>query len=93
MFNEVIGNKNKTASNEFKNLLLLDHNVCPNCDWHEIEKAGISIKHFLPISKFPLFSIYPRNVVMACSTYNDRIKRNRMELIIFHPYYDEVANF
>ncbi|WP_324287187.1 HNH endonuclease [Bacillus cereus] len=93
VFNEVIGNKDKLAINEFKNLLLLDHNVCPYCDWHEIEKAGVSIDHFLPKSKFPLFSIYPKNLVMSCPTCNDRIKGDRIKLPIFHPYYDEVANY
>lgn len=93
VFNEVIGNKNKLAINEFKNLLLLDHNVCPYCDWYEIEIAGVSIDHFLPKSKFPLFSIYPKNLVMSCPTCNDRIKRHYIKLPIFHPYYDEVANY
>ncbi|PEX07128.1 hypothetical protein COD78_18110 [Bacillus cereus] len=93
VFNEVIGNKDKLAINEFKNLLLLDHNVCPYCDWYEIEVAGVSIDHFLPKSKFPLFSIYPKNLVMSCPTCNDRIKRDHIKFPIFHPYYDEVANY
>lgn len=92
-FNVAIGNKDKVAINEFKKLLLLEHNVCPYCDWYEIEIAGVSIDHFLPKSKFPLLSIYPRNLVMACPTCNDRIKGNRIKFPISHPYYDEVAKF
>nr|WP_142940619.1 HNH endonuclease [Bacillus thuringiensis] len=92
-FNMAIGNKDKVAIDEFKNLLLLEHNVCPYCDWYEIEIAGVSIDHFLPKSKFPLLSIYPKNLVMACPTCNDRIKRDCIKLPIFHPYYDEVAQF
>ncbi|RBP25364.1 hypothetical protein DET55_114116 [Bacillus mycoides] len=72
---------------------LTNERVCPYCDWYEIEIAGVSIDHFLPKSKFPLFSIYPKNLVMSCPTCNDRIKRHYIKLSIFHPYYDEVANY
>lgn len=93
VFNAEIGSKDELTLNKFKNLLLLDQNICPYCDRHEIETNGVSIDHFLPKSKYPLFSIYPKNLVMACPVCNERIKGDRIELPIFHPYYDEVANF
>lgn len=92
-FNEAIKSEGEIAVNEFKKFLTLENNICPYCDWHEMELAGVSIDHFLPKSKYPLLSIYPRNLVVACTACNDRIKRDNMNLPIAHPYYTEAANF
>ncbi|MDA2093773.1 hypothetical protein PDN23_14210 [Bacillus cereus] len=92
-FNKAIESKGKVAVNEFKNFLTLENNICPYCDWYEMEFAAVSIDHFLPKSKYPLLSIYPRNLVVACAACNDRIKKDNIYLPIAHPYYNEVADF
>ncbi|MDG1617296.1 hypothetical protein P7D02_26195, partial [Bacillus paranthracis] len=57
----------------------------------EGEIAVNEFKKFLTLENN--LSIYPRNLVVACTACNDRIKRDNMNLPIAHPYYTEAANF
>lgn len=93
LFNESIGQKGKVAILNFKEFLTLENNICPYCDWYEMELKGVSVDHFLPKSKFPLLAIYPKNLVVSCGTCNDRIKNEKTFLPIVHPYYKDISDY
>jgi hypothetical protein len=68
--------------------------VCPYCDFHSISHEDFSsIDHFLPKSKFPLLSIYSRNLVVSCAGCNDRIKLDNYNLPIVHPLFEDVTMY
>lgn len=67
--------------------------TCPYCDCHEMEFDLASVDHFIPKSKYPLLSIFPKNLVVACSACNDRIKKANLYLPIMHPYFDNLDDF
>lgn len=56
--------------------------LCPYCG----EKITVvEIDHFLPKSKYPLFSIYSQNLVPSCIECNKE-KKEEIELPISHPF-------
>lgn len=90
IFNEAFGNDN--AIRELREELTLQ-SACPYCDMHAMEFDSSSIDHFIPKSLYPLLAIYPKNLVVACSACNDRIKGKKIYLPIMHPYFDNLDDF
>lgn len=73
--------------------IMTERKLCPYCNMTNMEFDLSSIDHFLPKDKFPLLSIFPGNLVVACSACNDRIKKNSITLPILHPYHDEIREY
>ncbi|TYR81796.1 hypothetical protein FZC66_08175 [Priestia megaterium] len=68
------------------------HKVCPYCDQNYITSNRKSnMDHFLPISQFPFLSIHWANLIVACSTCNGiLIKDKNWYIPILHPYFDPI---
>jgi hypothetical protein len=68
--------------------------VCPYCDiqWTG-HSAHTSIDHFFPKSSYPLLSIHISNLIVSCTGCNDRIKKAKLLLPMFHPYFHQPADF
>ncbi|HDR7066667.1 TPA: HNH endonuclease [Bacillus cereus] len=75
---------------DFRRLLSSDK-TCIYCDLHEVEYDLTSVDHFLPKSSHPVLSIFPFNLVVACTACNDRIKKENMLFPIYHPYFHDVS--
>ncbi|PLT31966.1 HNH endonuclease [Bacillus sp. V5-8f] len=90
IFNKTIGETN--AIRELREELTLE-STCPYCDIHEMEFDSSSVDHFIPKSRYPLLAIYPKNLVVACSACNDRIKQEKLYLPIMHPYFDNLDDY
>lgn len=67
--------------------------VCPYCDLNELEFDLTSIDHFLPKSKYPILSIFPQNLVVACTACNDRIKKEYIYFPVCHPFFDNISDY
>ncbi|MFB2516023.1 HNH endonuclease [Lysinibacillus sp. OTC-L20] len=65
--------------------------TCPYCDIYRFEFDLSSVDHFVPKAKYPLLSIFPINLVVACTACNDRIKKENIHFPIVHPYFDNVV--
>jgi|GEM_PF-5709528 len=67
--------------------------ICPYCDIQWIGHAAhSSIDHFFPKSNYPLLSIFISNLVVSCTGCNDRIKKAKLILPLFHPYFHQAAD-
>lgn len=67
--------------------------VCPYCDIQWIGHAAhSSVDHFFPKSYFPLLSIFISNLIISCTGCNDRIKKAKLLLPLFHPYFHQAAD-
>lgn len=64
--------------------------VCPYCGIEKLLINSIDIDHFLPKAHFPFLSIHSTNLIVSCSTCNNRIKKDRMYSPILHPFYDNI---
>ena len=62
---------------------------CPFCSVRQVD----TLDHYLPKSKYPIFSVTPLNLVPACSNCNTGKKisfpSNDIEQTL-HPYYDDI---
>lgn len=92
IFNKEFLNSDIDAIHEFRRKLALKK-TCPYCDLHEMEFDSASVDHFIPKSKHPLLAIYPKNLVVACTACNDRIKKENLYLPIVHPYYTSPSDY
>mgnify|MGYP001156153270 CR=1 FL=1 len=92
IFNKKIGETETTAIRYLREALTLE-SACPYCDIHEMEFDLASVDHFIPKSQYPLLAIYPKNLVVACSACNDRIKKDKLYLPIMHPYFDNLDDY
>ncbi|MCL9663024.1 hypothetical protein L2089_20230 [Paenibacillus hunanensis] len=90
IFNKTIGES--IAIRELRQELTLE-STCPYCDINEMEFDLSSVDHFLPKARYPLLAIYPKNLVVACSACNDRIKKDKLYLPIMHPYFDNLDDY
>ncbi|MEK4524578.1 HNH endonuclease [Paenibacillus sp. FSL H8-0104] len=90
IFNDLIGESN--AIKEFRERITLE-STCPYCDIHDMEFDIASIDHFIPKARYPLLAIYPKNLVVACSACNDRIKKEKLYLPIIHPYFNNLDDY
>jgi len=64
---------------------------CPLCGVRSVN----TLDHYLPKTKFPIFSIFPYNLIPACRDCNTEKKsivaeKHAEETI--HPYYDDIEN-
>lgn len=91
-FNKEFLNSDIDAIHEFRRNLALKK-TCPYCDLHEMEFDSASVDHFIPKSKYPLLAIFPKNLVVACTACNDRIKKENLYLPIVHPYYTSPSDY
>ncbi|AIQ73011.1 HNH endonuclease [Paenibacillus odorifer] len=66
--------------------------VCPYCDMTKVNKDIVSVDHFLPKATYPILSIFPDNLIVACKACNEVIKGEKIHLPIAHPYYEEISN-
>lgn len=79
--------------NKYYNILKSSapHGKCPLCS----VRYADTLDHYLPKSKYPVYSVTPLNLVPACTQCNVGKKisypRNNIEQT-FHPYYDNVEN-
>lgn len=60
---------------------------CPLCSQLPVS----TVDHYLPKSKYPAISVYPRNLVPACGRCNG-YKLAEADALTLHPYYDNVEN-
>jgi len=90
IFNDTVGENN--AIREFREELTLE-STCPYCDYHEMEFDSASVDHFIPKSLYPLLAIFPKNLVVACTACNDRIKKEKLYLPIMHPYFNNLDDY
>jgi len=90
IFNNTVGENN--AIREFREELTLE-STCPYCDYHEMEFDSASVDHFIPKSRYPLLAIFPKNLVVACTACNDRIKKEKLYLPIIHPYFENLDDY
>lgn len=66
---------------------LADPKVCPFCGIGEIS----TLDHYLPKSKFPIFSVLPYNLIACCSDCNKKkidVYAKKQGEQVLHPYYD-----
>ncbi|WP_176470294.1 HNH endonuclease, partial [Terribacillus saccharophilus] len=91
IFNDYIGSEDN-AIKKFRDSITLE-STCPYCDYHEMEFDSSSVDHFVPKSRHPILAIYPKNLVVACSACNDRLKKEKIRLPIFHPYYTNLDDY
>ncbi|SDC10908.1 hypothetical protein SAMN02799630_00554 [Paenibacillus sp. UNCCL117] len=67
--------------------------VCPYCDIQWIgHSAHSSIDHFFPKSSYPMLSIFISNLIVSCTGCNDRIKKAKLLLPLFHPHFHQAAD-
>lgn len=73
-----------------KIMSLAEDGICPICCVGVVK----TLDHYLPKSKFPMFSITPNNLVPSCRDCNTK-KNNRFSnnYSLIHPYYDDIDNF
>ncbi|MGF9772403.1 HNH endonuclease signature motif containing protein [Priestia aryabhattai] len=90
IFNNTVGESN--AIREFREELTLE-STCPYCDSHEMEFDSSSVDHFIPKSRYPLMAIFPKNLIVACTACNERIKKEKLYLPIMHPYFDNLDDY
>jgi hypothetical protein len=61
--------------------------LCPTCGFGQVK----TLDHYLPKSKFPLYSVLPYNLIPACRDCNtEKLAStvNSAEMQTIHPYYD-----
>ena len=67
-----------------------DNNLCPYCSDRRVR----TVDHFLPKSRFILFTVAPVNLLPCCSDCN-KDKSDAIELsedkILIHPYFDDLS--
>ena len=72
----------------YDQILVLADDKCPLCN---IGQAS-TLDHYLPKSKFPIFSVIPLNLVPACRDCNhgkNNAAVTRAEDQVLHPYFDD----
>ncbi|NQY16716.1 HNH endonuclease [Alteromonas sp.] len=71
-----------------KLMLQAPYRICPFCGFGQVT----TLDHYLPKSKFPLLSIFPKNLVPSCADCNKGknagIATSRNEQCL-HPYFDQ----
>lgn len=73
-----------------KIMSLAEDGICPICCVGAVK----TLDHYLPKSKFPMFSITPNNLVPSCRDCNSK-KNNKFDnnYSLIHPYYDDIDDF
>jgi transcription elongation factor Elf1 len=64
---------------------------CPFCNQRDVS----TLDHFLPKTKYPVFSVTPINLVPACSNCNKNKTANiptKAEEVFIHPYFDDITD-
>lgn len=89
-FNEKFLDTTSIEIEKFRRLMTL-RSACPYCDIYKFEFDLSSVDHFVPKAKYPLLSIFPLNLVVACTACNDRIKKENIKFPIVHPYFENVV--
>lgn len=85
-------NKNNSGRKFYDSIFLSAPNgKCPYCS----QRIVRTLDHYLPKSKYPLYSIIPVNLVPSCSDCNkdklvDTPTKDEEETL--HPYYDDIEN-
>lgn len=74
-------------------ILIGESQTCPYCDIHELENPIKSIDHYLPQSKFPLLSLFSKNLIVACMPCNERVKLTKCFLPTLHPAIDNIEEY
>lgn len=101
LYNDLIDSDIFISNYSFKNKISIKKEIkriiggsqtCPYCDAIELDTNISSIDHFLPKHKFPLLSIYSKNLIVSCTGCNDRIKGKKIYLPICHPTVDDIEN-
>ncbi|MBD8524348.1 HNH endonuclease [Pseudomarimonas arenosa] len=86
--------KDKPARKIYTDLLVAAREICPFC-------GGIgrprNLDHFLPKSRFPQFSVFPKNLVPSCRDCNMEGKSEEFsttqERQLIHPHADDLKYF
>jgi 5-methylcytosine-specific restriction endonuclease McrA len=85
-------NKNNIGRKYYDSIFLSAPNgKCPYC----AQRIVRTLDHYLPKSKYPIYSITPVNLVPSCSDCNkDKLidTPTKEEEETLHPYYDDVEN-
>lgn len=69
---------------------LAEDGICPICCVGVVK----TLDHYLPKSRFPMFSVTPNNLVPSCRDCNTK-KNNKFDnsYSLIHPYYDNIDDF
>lgn len=59
---------------------------CPYCGFGTVS----TLDHYLPKSKYPIYAVYPNNLVPSC--YSCNTTKLASTDVTLHPYYDNVEN-
>lgn len=90
---EYLPHQTGKSKNNYRTSFGYEHKSCPYCDIRGITYHGdSSTDHFLTKSKIPLLAISSINLVVACSTCNDRLKNQTMLFPMVHPFFHQVAD-
>ncbi len=82
-----LGKKSRAVYNS----ILVGVRMCPMCG----ARPPFSLDHYLPQSKFPLYTLTPKNLVPACAECNKKKTdkhSNKLEDFTFHPYFETVPS-
>lgn len=87
----LVNQKNKGRKHYDNIILSAPNGKCPLCS----QRIVRTLDHYLPKSKYPLYSITPINLVPSCSDCNkdklvDAPTKDEEEAL--HPYYDDIEN-
>ena len=91
LYKNTLLNKSKAELREYYDKILASayHGKCCYCG----ENDAVSVDHYLPKSKYPVFAVILINLLPTCSDCNSKQKKdheiNSENEALFHPYYDE----
>lgn len=99
LYSDYMVKSNGEARREYDQIKLIARDECPYCGGcgEMVVDDGIgSLDHFLPKSRFPVFSVLPTNLVPACDVCNkgmgSRFPTNPFDQPL-HPYFDAAHFF
>lgn len=88
LYNDYMVPRKKPGRIFYDQILVLANGKCPLCS---IGHAS-TLDHYLPKSKFPIFSVIPLNLVPACKDCNhgkNNAAVTQAENQVLHPYFDD----
>ncbi len=80
--------KSKGYAKALYNTIIENANVCGMC-FHQIP---YNLDHYLPKSKYPVFSVYPYNLIPSCrdcNTHKGTYTATEPDEELLHPYFDD----
>lgn len=84
--------KKETVGRQYYDVIMLSapHGVCPNCN----QRIVSTLDHYLPKTKFSIFSLTPHNLIPCCGECNkEKLSKSprNVDKQSIHPYFDDVT--